>query len=173
MYFFINLFFPSHFPTWLKTYWYLYLRVWSLNFLLVITYFSRPLPSSEPVRMMGNSGWNATAAIFWAWPSNVCTHVLFCVHNKEKTNKSSLILILRLKKTFDIQEEFILLIYSHNISMCSHLIIPNFYQSIICTRNQIWLIPPSIVVHTISTLLMTFQSKVGCWRAKLPNLKDF
>ena len=30
--------------------------------------------------MMGSSGWKATAAMFWAWPSRVCTHVLFWTH---------------------------------------------------------------------------------------------
>ena len=41
------------------------------------------LPSSEPVRMMGSSGWKATAAMFWAWPSRVWTQVLFCRENRE------------------------------------------------------------------------------------------
>jgi hypothetical protein len=34
-------------------------------------------PSSDPVNIMGSSGWNLTAETFWACPSNVCTHVLF------------------------------------------------------------------------------------------------
>ena len=34
-------------------------------------------PSSDPVMMMGSSGWKLTQETFWAWPSRVWTQVLF------------------------------------------------------------------------------------------------
>lgn len=34
-------------------------------------------PSSDPVMMMGSSGWKLAQDTFWACPSRVCTQVLF------------------------------------------------------------------------------------------------
>lgn len=34
------------------------------------------VPSSEPVRMRGSSGWKQTVEMLWEWPSSVWMHAL-------------------------------------------------------------------------------------------------
>ena len=40
----------------------------------VVECHSLTVPSSEPVRMSGSSGWKHTVAMLWAWPSSVCSN---------------------------------------------------------------------------------------------------
>ena len=43
--------------------------------LYVVACQIRTVPSSDPVIMMGNSGWKQTADTLWVWPSNVWTQL--------------------------------------------------------------------------------------------------
>jgi len=45
---------------------------------------------------------------------------------------------------------------------CLVLIVPYLNKAIIRSRNQIWLITTMIIINTVYTFLMAFESKIRC-----------
>ena len=100
-------------------------------------------PSSEPVRIIGNSGWYDTAVTFCACP--IAEIVKIDEHNKVWV------------RTFEC------------LDTCFILIIPNFDHSIVGTRNEVRFVTADIIVDTVDTFFVSFQRKVWLVGAELPN----
>jgi len=67
----------------------------------------------------------------------------------------------------------ILCVSFQGLHTCLVLIVPYLNKAIICSRNQIWFITTMIIINTVHTFLMAFESKIRCWWSQLPNLQCY
>lgn len=51
-----------------------------------------------------------------------------------------------------------------------YLVVPDLNQAVICTRDEIGLVPSTVIVNAVYSFLVAFQSKIGWRGAKLPYL---
>lgn len=52
----------------------------------------------------------------------------------------------------------------------THLVVPDLHQPVICPRNEVWLVPTTVIVNAVYSFLMAFQGEVGRWWSELPHL---
>lgn len=43
----------------------------------------------------------------------------------------------------------------------THLVVPDLHQTVICPRNEVWLVPTTVIVNAVHSFLMAFQGEVG------------
>lgn len=54
--------------------------------------------------------------------------------------------------------------------LSTHLVVPDLHQAVICPRNEVWLVPTTVVVNAVHSFLMAFQGEIGRGWSKLPHL---
>lgn len=52
----------------------------------------------------------------------------------------------------------------------THLVVPDLNQAVICTRDEIGLVSPAVIINAVHSFLVAFQSEVGWRGTKLPDL---
>lgn len=43
----------------------------------------------------------------------------------------------------------------------THLVVPDLHQPVICPRNEVWLVPTTVIVNAVYSFLVAFQGEVG------------
>lgn len=54
--------------------------------------------------------------------------------------------------------------------LSTYLVVPDLHQPVICPRNEVWLVPTTVIVNAVYSFLVAFQGEVGRWWSELPHL---
>ena len=88
-------------------------------------------------------------------------------HNRRFAN----VLLVFERKFYSTNRRTMMFKGSTNGRSIAYLVIPDFHQTIITTGDQVGFITAGIVIHTVHTFLVAFESKVWLGRSQLPDLR--